>query len=209
MYPHQSQEPMSEEQAYMMYQQQQKRRGLEQMEIEKETIKAIEPAFKDKLAKTIVFAPDNNYCKYFGATLKSLIANSKPHDYYDIIIFENDITERNKKILRNMLPDNFSLRFFQVYPTDANILNLLSTREYWSVSMYYRIFIPLLLYKFDKVLYCDSDLVFNAPLNELFETDFEGNEILAVTDIITPITEIHQDRKAHLEKELGLKYPER
>ena len=41
MYPPQSQEPMSEEQAYMMYQQQQKRRELEQMEMEKEKARQI------------------------------------------------------------------------------------------------------------------------------------------------------------------------
>ena len=83
----------------------------------------IEPAFATPNAYTLVFAPDNNYTPYFGVALKSLIINSKPNELYDIILFENDISERNKKLLAAMLPKNFSLRFFNLWiEAQENIL---------------------------------------------------------------------------------------
>jgi len=170
----------------------------------------IEPAFPNKNARTIVFAPDNIFAKYFSTTLQSLIQNSDLNEYYDIIIFENDITERNKRLLNNMIPKNFSLRYFQIYLTDVNILKLMTPKKTWSISMYYRIFIPLMLHKFDRVLYCDSDIIFNQPIDEFFNIDFEGNEILAVADsCMSKLLDIRPRIKAHLEKDLNLKNPEK
>lgn len=64
----------------------------QKQEWEKEFNLQIEPVFDSHNCRTIVFAPDNNYCKYFSGALQSIIDNSKISEDYDIIVFETDIS---------------------------------------------------------------------------------------------------------------------
>ena len=171
----------------------------------------IAPVFGSPKAKTIVFAPDNNYCKYFSVAFQSLIENSKNYEDYDIIIFDSDLSERNKKRIQNMCPPNFSLRFFDINSFISEKIGELNfkEREYWSISMYYRIFIPMVMQKYKKVLYCDADICFNQPISELFDIDFEDNELLAVLDTVSPVLNLHKARCQHLYNELKLQQPEK
>lgn len=182
----------------------------QKQEWEKEFNLQIEPVFDSHNYRTIVFAPDNNYCKYFSAALQSLIDNSKNFEDYDIIVFETDISERNKDMLQRMLPPNFSLRFFDITECINQKLGQLKLqiREYWSVSMYYRIFIPMIMQKYKRVLYCDSDVVTSGPLKEFFEIDFEDKEILAVIDTVSPVVDLFKERYEHLKNELQLSNPQ-
>ena len=151
---------------------------------EKEEDYLINPVFNDKKSYPIVFSFDNEYSKYFSVVLQSIIENSKKDEWYDIIVFNCDISDYNKKLLMEMIPNNFSLRFYN--PTgfiQAKFKNLqLKAMNYWSIEMYYRIFIPFIMQKYDKVLYLDSDIVVNNNLKELFDYDFENQCIMAVRD---------------------------
>ncbi len=170
----------------------------------------IEPIFESSHQKAIVFAPDNKYCKYFSVALQSLIENSKNFDDYDIVVFDSDITERNKNILYKMLPPNFNLRFFNTneYIADTLGTDLLRAHNYWSISMYYRIFIPLLMQKYKRVLYLDSDIVINGDIEQFFNIDFEDNEIIAIRDSVCPLLEKYPTRHKHIINELKLNKPQ-
>lgn len=167
----------------------------------------IEPISEN--AKTIVFAPDNNYFKYFAVALQSIICNSKSDEKYDIIVFDTDITYNNKILLSKLLPENFSIRYFDMksyileYHNDIS----LNTRAWWSISMYYRCFIPIVMRKYKKVLYLDSDICVNKNLSELFLMDFENKEIMSVLDTVSPILTLRKDMKKHLEENLNLIEP--
>lgn len=139
----------------------------------------------DKNAITIVFAPDNYYCKYFSVALKSLIDNAAPERFYDIIVLATDISDRNKRLLRGMLPQNFSLRFFNVsdFVKDYPII----VKNHWSSNAYYRLFIPMIMPDYEKVLYLDSDICILDNLTELFETNFEDCDLIAVKDADAPL----------------------
>ncbi len=167
----------------------------------------IEPIFEHK--NGIVFAPDNGYIKYFAVALKSLIENSNPNEQYDIVLLASDIDKKNKYHLEKMLPNNFSLRYFDIDNYIKSKFNLkLNTLQYWSISMWYRIFIPLIMPKYERVAYFDSDICFNQSIDELFKISFNENEILAILDTISPILNYNQSRKQHLTQILGLKKPE-
>lgn len=170
----------------------------------------IEPAFSGKNAYTIVFAPDNNYAPYFAVALQSLICHSRPDELYDIVVFEENVSERNKSLLSAMIPDNFSLRFFNIdayIKTALDGLKLKSMR-YWSVSMYYRLFIPFLMQKYERVMYADSDICFNHGIKEFYEADFDGKELIAVLDLISPIVKQAEPKRYKLYLALGIKEPE-
>ena len=167
----------------------------------------IQPIFEGDYY-SIVFSFDNKYCKYFAVLLKSLIENSHG-EKFDIVVFNSDITENNRKLLFNMLPNNFNLRFFDISDfISSNFPEIkLKSLNNWSVEIYNRIFIPLLMPLYKKVLYLDTDIIINQPLNELFNTDFENNQILAVRDATAQILHLKEfkERYEHIKNCLGIK----
>ena len=170
----------------------------------------IYPVFDDDSARTIVFAPDKNYFKYFCVALYSLIENSSPEYNYDIIVINSDVNDKTKNMILKMMPENFSLRFvnIQEYINQSLISDKLKTKMYWSLSMYYRIFIPLLMRNYSKVLYCDSDIIFNSCIDELFDIEFENNSLLAVLDEISPVINFDKYRFHHFKNVLKLNEPQ-
>lgn len=166
----------------------------------------ISPVFKDK--KAIVFAPDNKYCKYFAVALKSLILNMDSSEQYDVVVLASDFDDKNLYLLNQILTPNISLRFFDI---DAYVKNTcsvqLKTMQYWSASMYYRIFIPLIMPEYERVIYLDSDICVHKSLSELLNLSFDGKELLSVIDTVSPIIDYRQTRKEHFINELGLKNP--
>lgn len=135
----------------------------------------INPAF-DNSSINIVFSFNNEYSKFFSVALQSLIDNSDCNKNYDIAVFSSDIKERSIKMLLRMIPPNFSLRFYN--PTnyiENTFQNLnLEKKQYWSVEMYYRIFIPLVMQKYERVLYLDSDIIINNNIDKLFSITFDN-----------------------------------
>lgn len=170
----------------------------------------VEPAYKGDNVITAVFAPDNKFCKYFGVALQSLIENSNPNYNYDILVFESDINQHNKRILLNMIPNNFSLRFFDIKGyIKNNFKNLkLNAKCRWSISMYYRIFIPLIMKDYDKVLYLDSDVCVLCDLVELFNQNYGNMEAAATKDSIVQVFSSWKGRREYFNECLGMDIPE-
>lgn len=168
----------------------------------------IKPVFEGKNVLPIVFAFNNDYSKYFSVALQSLIENSNDTYFYDIVVFSSDISERNKKLLEAMLPKNFSLRVFDVSECISNLLEniKLATKKYWSVEMYYRIIIPLVMQEYKKVLYVDSDIVFNNNIDKIFKIEFNEKEILAITDSFNIVSnlDISEARNQYIKEDLEL-----
>ena len=134
--------------------------------------------------EAIVFACDSRFCKYFSVTLQSLIDNSSPNKNYDLILFEEDLSDNQKYKINNMLPKNFTLRFFDV----SEIINdkfaqlHFKTTSRWSIAMFYRIFIPLIMQHYKCVLYLDSDICINASIDDIFGINDDQKGILAIKD---------------------------
>ena len=152
----------------------------------------------------IVFSFNNEYSKYFSVALQSLINKSNQQLFYDIIVFSSDISTRNKSLLSETLPNNFSLRIFDV----TNILKdiKLHTMKYWSVDMYYRIIIPIIMPDYDKVLYVDSDVIFNNDISNIFDIDFCDKKLLAVSDSFNLVSAFKEseERNEYIKVSLGL-----
>jgi len=180
----------------------------QKQEWEREENLIIKPVFEED-CYSIVFSFDDKYCKYFAPLLQSIIQNSTSDEKYDIVVFNSDITRNNHRLLMQMLPENFSLRFFDISDFILNnfpAINL-KTMNNWSVEIYNRIFIPLLMPAYKKVLYLDTDIIINSSLKELFDIDFENKQILAVKDATAQI--LHhkefQERYEHIKNYLKLK----
>lgn len=169
----------------------------------------IKPAFQGQNIVPIVFSFNNDYSRYFAVALQSLIDNAQKQHLYDIIVFTSDISEYNKKQLLAMLPSNFSLRFFNVADCITQLLEniSLSGYKYWSVEMYYRIIIPIIMRDYERVLYLDSDTVCKKDILPFFYTDFEGKQIAAVMDAFNLISDLDesQETKTYLLEDVKIK----
>lgn len=133
----------------------------------------------------IFFSSDNNYVPFMAVTISSLIKNASKDYIYDIIVLYTNINEEDLKILKSMETDNvniiaMSMDERQKELTKGSTTNLCT--DYYSLSIYFRIFIPLMFPEYDRGIYLDSDMVVTGDISELFNFDLQGNPIGAVVD---------------------------
>lgn len=163
----------------------------------------IKPSFLTKCIP-VVFSCDNNYCSYLAAAVKSLIQNSSDKYNYDIFILDDHISEYNKSLIKQSIIDypNVNIRFIDVIPYLNNLpRKIFYCHGHFSISTYYRFFLPRILRNFDKALYIDCDTVILDDVSKLYEIDLE-NYVLAATkdvEVIRSIYSASDDHKKRLD----------
>ena len=132
----------------------------------------------------IFFASDNNYVPFLAVAIKSLITNASTKYNYEINILQTGINEKNQQKIRSMAKDNFKIRFIDIEPLLKDIKQRLKLRlrDYYSISIYYRLFIETLFKQYEKVIYLDADIVVEGDISKLYEIDIKDNLLGAVTD---------------------------
>lgn len=142
----------------------------------------IKPKFENNNIP-IIFGVDGNFVPYLGVTIKSIIDNTSANNNYDMVILNTDINKYDQKRIKSMEQDNVSIRFYDM----NELMNKYS--EYWcadgqyTLSIFYRFFIPQLFKDFGKILYLDADLVLNCDAKELYSIDLGENVIGACADV--------------------------
>lgn len=142
----------------------------------------IKPAFSVKNIP-IVFSADNNYTPMMGVAIYSLIKNVSDEYNYDILIFNKDISQENKEKILGMIDGekNISIRFIDFSEIVKDLK--LPTFKNYTIEIYFRLFMPYILEKYDKALYLDSDLVLTGDVAKLWNEDLKGKTLGAVIDI--------------------------
>ena len=132
----------------------------------------------------IFFASDNNYVPFLATAMKSLIVNASPKFNYEINVLQTGISEKNQQKIRNMAEGNFKIRFIDIEPllTDIKERLKLRLRDYYSISIYYRLFIESLFKQYQKVLYLDADIIVEGDVSELYNADIGDNLLGVVQD---------------------------
>ncbi len=133
---------------------------------------------------TVFYSCDNEYIPYLAVSVFSLIENADANKNYEIVVLQNEISDKNKEIISNMQTENVKIRFKDVSDKLKTIADKLSLRDYYSLSIYFRIFIPQMFPNIDKAVYIDCDTVVLSDIAELYNTDLEGNLVAAATDVV-------------------------
>lgn len=143
----------------------------------------------------------------------SLISHANPNNIYEIVVLYNYVSNEKQSILQGLLPANFTIRFVCVAAYVEDVLGDLSAKvssKQWDISTFYDLLVPLLMPDYDRVLYCDSDIIFNSNPDELFEMSFDGKMLTAVTDSIKyalnreTVSKFSQDQKFFINHELNI-----
>lgn len=140
----------------------------------------IMPYFKDKNA--IAMSCSDEYVPYLSVYLMSMKEHGSKNNFYDIIIFENSITDRRKEELIDLFDsDNFKIRFFNPEIMFQNV-NLYISHSYFKKECYYRIAAPIVLKKYKKLIFTDIDLIVKDDIYNLFNISLNGKVLAAVKE---------------------------
>ena len=137
--------------------------------------------FKTK-PMNVFFAVDNNYVKLLAVTLKSILKYVDKNDKYDFYVLETDLKQEYKDTLKEMVTGKNKMHFINVEKHLKKLSHKLTTRDYYTCSTYYRIFIPELFPNMDKCLYLDSDIVLYDNLAKLYNINLGFNLVGAARD---------------------------
>lgn len=149
----------------------------------------------------IFFTVDDKYVPFLAVALQSLIENSSEKNYYLIKILYTSITEENQEKIKKYEKENVNIEFVDLNYYINKIKNKLYTRDYYSVTTYFRLFIPNLYPQYNKALYLDCDIVLLADVAELYNIDMGENLVAAAPDDVIQKIEVFQE---YAEKVVGV-----
>lgn len=153
----------------------------------------------------IFFSIDDNYAPLLKIALYSITEHANKQNNYKIYVLFSRLNDANKLDITNFLSNhsNFSIEFVDMNKHVSEISDALFTRDYYSKTTYYRLFIPRLFPQYNKVLYIDSDIVVLDDIANLYNIDLGTNLIGATPDeAVQTIPEFI----AYVEKYLGIKH---
>lgn len=149
----------------------------------------------------IFFATDNNYMPFLDVALNSLTAQASQAFDYHIYVLNTELSEQSKRILSKYNKGIFKLEFVDMSRAISGIEDRLHTRDYYSNTTYYRLFIPDMFPQYRKALYLDCDIVLNGDISELYLTDIGDNYLGAASEEAAHVT---PEFSEYAEKFLGL-----
>lgn len=149
----------------------------------------------------IFFAVDDGYCPFLAVAIQSMIDNSSPENHYSIKVLNTDISRENKNKISKYKRENISIEFVDLNYYIRKVKDKLYTRDYYSKTTYFRLFIPNLYPQYDKVLYLDSDIVILDDIAKLFDTDLGDNLVAAAPD---DVIQFHPVFQTYAEKVVGV-----
>lgn len=171
-------------------------------------LQATKPAFEENNI-AIALASNDYFVPYMATMLYSIVAHANPKKNYDVLILTQDISKVSKKRIKEQYENqqNVSIRF-----VDPSVLIEgydFFTRGHFSMETYYRLVLPEALPNYDKILYLDSDMVCQADVANLYETDVEGYLLAACHDADTAglYNGYESGKKKYTDEILKLKEP--
>lgn len=149
----------------------------------------------------IVFAVDDRYIPFLAVAIQSLVDHSSKDNYYSIKILHTDVSEKNKKKIEKYISENISIEFVDLNYYLEKIKDKLYTRDYYTNTTYFRLFLPELYPQYNKVLYLDSDIVILDDIANLYKINMGDSLVAAAPDDIIQNNKVFQD---YVEKVVGV-----
>ena len=143
------------------------------------------------------FAVDDGYIPFLGIALKSLIDNASDENKYQIKILYTNVSSENIRRIKKYEKENINIEFVDLNKQLEDIKEKLYTRNYFSNTTYYRLFIPELYPEYKKAIYIDS----LTDIANLYNIDMENNLIAGVPDGAIQAIDVFKD---YVERVVGV-----
>lgn len=140
---------------------------------------------KTKNLIPIFFTIDDAYAPLLGVALKSIIINASKERNYKVIVIQENVSDENQRKLLALANENFDIEVMPMRRSLENITDRSENRlrcDYFTMTIFFRLFIPEMFPEYDKALYLDSDIVVPGDISELYDTNVEGHLFAACPD---------------------------
>ena len=149
----------------------------------------------------IFFAVDDGYIPFLAVSLKSVIDNASEENEYKIKILYTNVSEENMVKIKNYKSQNIDIEFVDVKKQLEAIKDKLYTRNYFSNTTYYRLFIPEMYPEYKKAVYIDSDTICLKDIADLYNIEIGENLIAGTPDGVIQAIDVFQD---YVERVVGV-----
>lgn len=153
----------------------------------------------------IFLAIDEKYAPYAGVAIQSMEGKASKDYKYVIYVLYQDIENKSKERIQKLENENFEIKFVPMKKGLEAITDRKENKlrcDYFTLTIYFRLFIADMFPEYDKGIYIDSDVVVPGDISELYNIDLKGNVIGAIHDFsIEGVPEL----KAYIENVIGVK----
>lgn len=133
----------------------------------------------------VFFTINDGYAPYLAVALHSLIRNADRSRHYNIHVIYQDLSPENREKLAAMETSYASVFFQQMEETLTGIEDSEETKlrcDYFTLTIYYRLFLGDMFPQYDKGIYLDSDIVVPGDVSRLYDLDLGANIVGACHD---------------------------
>ena len=113
--------------------------------------------------------------------------HADPKKDYTITLLVQEISDEHKKSLEDMSTDNIHVHVFHI--DDDMVKPIHKTKEnylraqFFTMSIFYRLFIPELFPQYDKAVYLDADTIICTDIADLYNTEIGDNMFASCPDL--------------------------
>jgi lipopolysaccharide biosynthesis glycosyltransferase len=141
------------------------------------------------MRKTVIpvfFTIDDNYAYWLAVAANSLIKNASKDYDYRLIILHDGLKEENIRRIRLLERPGFRFEFHTMKESYEGIsedfIGNKLRADYFTLTIYFRLFIADMFPQYDKAIYIDSDVVVPGDISEMFSIELGDNLVAACPD---------------------------
>lgn len=128
----------------------------------------------------VFFTTDDNYVPYLAVAIKSIEANCNKEYRYKIMVIHDGMKTENIEKISALSTKEVQIEFFEMKRKLEMITDRMSNRlrcDYFTLTIYFRLFIPEMFPEYDKGIYIDSDVVVPGDISKMYEIPL-GNHLI-------------------------------
>lgn len=151
----------------------------------------------------VFFSSDDNYVPYLAVSIRSLIDTTPLKQKVCVYVLNERLKIENMFALKKMETKNIKIKFVNVSNKIKSIRDKLvaQLRDYYSPSIYYRIFIASMFPKLDKAIYLDCDIAIVDNIANMYNKDLGNNLVGAVVD---EVVNSNEQFKSYVQEAVGI-----
>lgn len=133
----------------------------------------------------VFFASDDNYAPFLSVAIVSLLENCNKDYFYKIHVIHDNMSKKNMEKIKSLETSYSEIIFDSISNNLDFIGDNLDNRlrpDLFTLTIYFRLFIPDMFKEYNKAIYIDSDIVVTGDISKLYNTDLENNYIGASRD---------------------------
>ncbi len=135
---------------------------------------------------TVFFTADEAYAPFLATAICSAVENASAERCYRAVILHDGISPRTLERIVSLETDNFKITPVEMSDKFDFLDDRMSNRlrcDYFTLTIYFRLFIPSMFPELDRAIYIDSDVVLTDDIAKLYDTDIGDCLIGACRDL--------------------------